>query len=275
MKISRWIVGLFFMVIIIPVLSLIPWIFTQRLPWPQLLPSSWSMRAMSSILSKDKGWVSLIFSSVMLSTSVSVLSVVVGMLSASALARYDFKGKQLFYVLIWLPFIVPATVFGMGAQVLFIKLKIARSFIGVVLAHLMYSLPYATKLLYDGTQQVGDSLEEQARVLGATPWQAFWYATFPNLAPMILSALSMSFVVSLSQYFLTLIIGGGKIQTFSVVMVPYLHGGERSISAAYSVLFLGICLIVFSFFEWFTGRILKKRGIQGGKYGANHPSAIR
>lgn len=257
----QWLAGLFLLSILLPVLSLLPWVFTQRWEWPQILPTAVSLRGLMSILAKEKNLLRLALSSVWLSTVVSVLSVAIGILSARALAHYDFRLKKIFYLLMLLPFVVPSTVFGMGAQVMMLRLGLGRSFWGVVLAHLIYSLPYATKLLYDGTLSFGRELEEQSRVLGATPWQSFWRVSMPNLAPVMLSALSMSFILSFSQYFLTLIIGGGKIRTFTVVMVPYLHGGERSISAAYSLVFLGICVTVFAAFEWGIAKYLKGRGI--------------
>lgn len=59
----------------------------------------------------------------------------------------------------------------------------------------------------------------------------------------------MSYIISISQYFLTLIIGGGNIKTFSVVMVPYMQSGERNFAGIYAVIFLGITVIVFFIFE--------------------------
>ncbi len=250
---------LFLLSIFIPVLSLLPWMFTQRWEWPEIIPSALSLRGLMSILAKEKNLLKLTLSSVWLSTVVSVLSVAIGILSARALVQRG-RFTKIFYLLVLLPFVIPSTVFGMGSQLMMIKLGLGRSFWGVVLVHLIYSLPYATKLLYDGTQSFGMDLEEQSRVLGASAWQSFWRVSMPNLAPVILSALSMSFIISFSQYFLTLIIGGGKIRTFTVVMVPYLHGGERSISAVYSLVFLGICVTVFALFEWAIAKMMRSRG---------------
>lgn len=90
---------------------------------------------------------------------------------------------------------------------------------------------------------VGNGLEEQARVLGATPWKAFYKVTLPMLAPVMLSSFSMAYIVSFSQYFLTLLIGGGQVKTFTIVMVPLLQGGNRNIASVYSTVFLGVTLL--------------------------------
>ncbi len=265
MKIHRIFITLLLLCILIPVLSLVPWLFTQRWEWPQLLPTAVSLRGVLAIALKDERFLPLVFSSIAMSTVVALLSVAIGLMTARALAFYEFAGKKWLYLLALLPFLVPGTVFGMGIQVPFLKIRLAQSFWGVVIAHLMYSLPYATKLLHDASAATGRSLEEQAAVLGASDFQSFWRVSLPLLAPALLSALSMSFIVSFSQYFLTLIIGGGRVGSFSVVMVPYLNSGERSIAAGYSLVFLCICVGVFTIFEWLVNRSLRRGGYDGAQ----------
>lgn len=73
----------------------------------------------------------------------------------------------------------------------------------------------------------------------------------------MLSAFSMAYIVSFSQYFLTLLIGGGKVKTFTIVMVPYLQSGDRNIASVYSAVFLGITLVIFGLFEWVANKYSK------------------
>ena len=117
------------------------------------------------------------------------------------------------------------------------------------------------RLLEDGTRAVGTGLEEQARVLGAGPFQAFVRVTLPNLAPVLLSSFSMAYIVSFSQYFLTLIIGGGRVKTFAIVMVPYLSSGERNFASVYSLIFLTITIVIFGVFEWLVGHWTKEQDV--------------
>lgn len=257
-RFEKFVALIFAFVIILPVASLIPWIFSRRWEWPNIFPVAISFDGISAILKGQKNIVKIIYSGIALSSAVGILSTAIAILSARAIAHYDFFGKKFIYIIILAPFVIPSVVFAMGGQVIFIKLKIARTIAGIIIVHLIYSLPYATKLIYDATRSFGKSLEEQARVLGANEWQSFWKVELPILSPFILSALTMSFIVSFSQYFLTLIIGGGKIQTLSIVMVPYLQSGDRSISALYSLMFLGICLVVFFLFEILTAALSEK-----------------
>lgn len=244
----------FVLLVIIPTATIAVWTFTERWAWPDLTPQFFSMRAVNEILGGGSRLVPVVISSILISVCVAALSVAIGIMTARALIFYDFPGKEIFSFFAVLPFMVPATVFAMGIQIAFIKAGINNTVLGVVAAHLICSLPYAVRLLMDGTMAAGKSLEEQARVLGATAFQAFFKVMLPVLTPVILSAFSMSYIVSFSQYFLTLLIGGGQVKTFTIVMVPYLQSGNRNIACVYSTLFLGITLVIFGAFEWIAGR---------------------
>lgn len=236
--------------IILPLFSIFIWSFTERWAWPDLLPQVFSTRALREIMDKPEELVKMFMSSIFISTVVGVLSVAIGLMTSRALVFYDFKGRKFVHFLTILPFMVPATVFAMGVQMTFIKLGINNTVFGVIVSHLICSLPYAVRLIMDGLSALGPKLEEQARVLGAGPIKAFFSTTFPLMTPIMLSSMSMAYIVSFSQYFLTLLIGGGRVKTFTVVMVPFLTGGDRSIACVYSVLFLAVTLAVFTLFEF-------------------------
>lgn len=239
--------------ILIPAASLVLWVFTERWAWPGLFPQVLSNRAVMEIAGRRGELFSLMASSIMISSVVAVLSAAIGILTSRAFVLYRFRGKDLMSFLAVLPLMVPGTVFAMGIQITFIRLGLNNTVTGVILAHLVYSLPYAVRLIMDGARAVGTGLEEQARVLGAGSLQAFLRTTLPMLVPVILSAVSMSYIVSFSQYFLTLLLGGGRVKTFAVVMVPYLQSGSRNIACVYSILFMGVTLLVFAVFERIAG----------------------
>ena len=235
--------------IILPVGTLLIWIFTERWAWPDFIPQVFSLRATWEVVGRKEELISVFSSSIFISGVVAFFSTVIGLMTARAIVFYEFIGKKMIYFLSVLPFMIPGTVFAMGIQVTFIRLGLNNTVLGVIVAHLICSLPYAVHLLIDGTRAVGNRLEEQARVLGASPFQAFCKTTLPMLVPVILSAVSMSYIISFSQYFLTLIIGGGNVKTFTIVMVPYLQSGNRNIASIYGVIFLGVTLLVFTVFE--------------------------
>ncbi|WP_028828953.1 ABC transporter permease [Proteocatella sphenisci] len=239
--------------ILVPLLILPVWIFFGRWQWPELFPSAFSLRALRMIFS-DVGILKVIFSSILLSGCVAVLATVTGIMAARAIVLHDFRGKRLVTFFSMLPMIVPAASFAMGVHVVFLRMGLGDTWTGLLLVHMIYSVPYTVSIMTDITAMAGDRLELQAQVLGVSPLRAFWHISLPIMMPGVLSSLSMAYIVSFSQYFLTLLIGGGRVRTLSVVMVPYIQSGDRTVASAYATLFIMTLMIVFGVMEFFARR---------------------
>ncbi|SCG82245.1 putative ABC transporter permease protein ORF1 [Proteiniborus sp. DW1] len=240
--------------ILAPMIILILWVFASRWPWPRLLPDTYSLRAIKEVFAPHTKVLPTLFSSIILSLSVAVLSAIVGTMTARALVLYEFKGKNLIDFLGIAPNIVPGTIFAMGIHVVFIKISLADTVLGVIIVHLIYTLPYSINIMRDLTASIGEKMELQAYVLGASPLKAFMYITLPLLAPGIMASISMAYITSFSQYFITLLIGGGKVRTISLLMVPFIAKGDRHIGSAYALVFVISTLSVFIIID----KIIKK-----------------
>lgn len=231
--------------ILAPILIVVLWTFTNRWPWPELLPQTYSLRSIKEVLSPHANSFSTLFSSILLSLIVAVLSTIVGTMTARALVIYDFRGKRLIDFLSIAPILVPGTVFAMGIHIIFIKISLSDTFFGVIIVHLIYTLPYSINIMKDLTESIGEKIEIQAYVLGASPLKSFRFITLPLLIPGIMTSISMAYIISFSQYFITLLIGGGKVKTFSVLMVPFIAKGDRTLGSAYALIFIVSTLLIF------------------------------
>ena len=128
--ITNMILALLCASILIPVASLVVWVFTERWAWPDLFPQVLSDRAVMEIVRRKGELVSLMASSVMISSVVAVLSAVIGILTSRALVLYRFRGKDLMSFFTVLPLMVPGTVFAMGIQITFIRLGLNNTVAG-------------------------------------------------------------------------------------------------------------------------------------------------
>ena len=244
-------------VIFLPMALVVLWSVTERWAWPDLLPQRFSLRTVKELLFGFASLPHLLLSSITLALMVAVLATVVGVLTARATELYQFRGKALVRAGSFLPLLVPGTVFAMGIQITLIRMGLSDTMAGVVLVHLICAAPYSITILTDVTRALGSRYEEQAAVLGAAPLRAFWEVSFPALLPGILSSFSMAFIISYSQYFTTLMVGGGRVKTISLVLVPYIQSGDRALSSIYSAAFVGSALLVFLIFEAFIRRCTK------------------
>ena len=247
--------------ILLPMALLLVWSAAARWPWPDLLPEEYSLRTVRELLFGTASLPALVGSSTLLALVVAVLGTAVGLLTARATELYDIPGKSLVRFGTFLPLLVPGTVFAMGIQITLIRLGLADTAAGVVLVHTIVAMPYCITILTDVTRAVGVKYEEQAAVLGAGPVRAFFQASLPALLPGVLSSMSMGFILSSSQYFTTLMVGGGRVRTLALVLVPYIQSGDRSLSAIYSVAFAGSALAGFFVLEGLLHLLQKRRVI--------------
>jgi sulfate transport system permease protein len=121
------------------------------------------------------------------------LNTLFGVAAAWAIAKFDFRGKNLLTTLIDLPFSVSPVIAGLIYVLLFglqgwlgpwlreHDLKIIFALPAIVLATLFVTVPFVARELIPLMQAQGREAEEAAAVLGASGWQTFWRVTLPNI----------------------------------------------------------------------------------------------
>jgi sulfate transport system permease protein len=130
----------------------------------------------------------------LISAFVSVpLNLVFGVAAAWAIAKFDFRGKNVLLTLIDLPFSVSPVIAGLIYLLIFglqgwcgqwlrdHDLKIVFAVPGIVLATVFVTFPFIARELIPLMQAQGQEQEEAARVLGAGGWQILWRVTLPNV----------------------------------------------------------------------------------------------
>jgi putative spermidine/putrescine transport system permease protein len=247
-------------IILLPLALLLIRSFADRWPYPELFPKAWSLRGVKRVFASNSSVGFILASSILLSLTVAFLSAVIATMTARVFCFYEFKFKAILRFLSILPILVPVAAFGMGSGLLFMRLHINHTLFAVIISHLIIALPFSIKIMENVISGTGTKLEEQARVLGANALRAFIHTSLPLIAPGIVSAMGVSFLLSYTQYFITLLIGGGNVQTFSIIVMPMISGNDQTLSSIYSVLFVASMLFVFIIFNAVSKLITKKCG---------------
>ena len=253
------IVGMFLSFLLLPLIVILLWSFAKNWPWPKLLPDSFGLRGWEYFFNPSSKSILILLYSIFLSLTVTLVTLGITIPAAKVLALYKFKGKKLIELLIFAPVIVPTVTVAMGIHLQFIKIGLANTFIGVVLIQLIPCIPYSIRILKSVFEIIGEDMELQAKVLGANGFETFYHVTFPMILPGIISAGSMAFIVSFSQYFLTFLIGGGRIITFSMLMFPYIQSGDRMMGSVYSIVFILTTLVFLIIIERITNKFYKDK----------------
>ncbi|MCA9999988.1 MAG: ABC transporter permease subunit [Anaerolineales bacterium] len=252
---SGLLIGAILLGVVAPLLPLTVWAFAHNWFFPSVLPTAWSSRAWVYLFSGRSQLGAATLNSLVVATAVTALSLLIGLPAGRALAFYSFRGKTAVFFLILAPTIMPLIAVAMGIHIAFIRLRLADTLPGVILAHLIPVLPYTVLLLRSAFASYNRDYEAQARTLGARPWQIVTHITLPTIWPSLMVAALFAFLISWSQYLLTLLIGGGRLITLPVLLFAFANSGDYPITAALSLLFIAPALLLFLFTaRYLTGR---------------------
>jgi putative spermidine/putrescine transport system permease protein len=150
--------------------------------------------------------------------AVVVLSIVIGVPAAYALARKNFTGKQLVMLLFILPLIIPPITYGIPMATVMYQAHLGGTLAGVILANLVPALPFVILVMTPFIEQIDPTLESAARVFGAGTLRIFWYVLTPLLMPGILAASLLVLVRTIAMFELTFLTAGPDSQTLVVAL---------------------------------------------------------
>ena len=119
-----------------------------------------------------------------------------GIMTALALVRFDFRGKQAINTLVLLPALVPETILGVGLLVLIKAVNQPRSLGLLLLGHILLTLPYVVLIVQARMVGIRRSYEEAALSLGASRVSTFREITLPLLIPAVMASILLAFTIS-------------------------------------------------------------------------------
>lgn len=213
----------------------------------------------------------------LLVTAITVpLNVIFGVAAAWALAKFEFRGKNLLITLIDLPFAVSPVISGLifvllfGAQGLLgpwldaHDIKIIFAVPGIVLATLFVTFPFVVRELIPIMQATGTEEEEAALVLGASGWQTFFKITLPNIKWGLFYGVILCSARAMGEFGAVSVVSGhirGLTNTIPLhVEILY---NEYNFVAAFAVASLLAILALLTLFvksvvEWMTVKQMKE-----------------
>jgi putative spermidine/putrescine transport system permease protein len=150
--------------------------------------------------------------------AVVLLSALLGVPAAYALARRDFPGKKLVTLVFLLPLLVPSITFGIPLATVLYKAGLAGSMSGVILANLVPAVPFVILVMIPFVEQIDPRIEAAARVFGAGTLRMFVHVLLPLLAPGVLAALLLVLVRTIAMFELTFFTAGPTSQTLVVAL---------------------------------------------------------
>ena len=177
---------------------------------------------------------------------VVLISGLLGVTAAYALARRDFPGKRLLVLLFLLPLLIPPITFGIPLATVLYQTGLAGTFWGVVAANLVPTVPFVILVMIPFIEQIDPKLEAAARVFGANTFKLFVHVLMPLLLPGILAALLLVLVRTIAMFELTFLVAGPTSQTLVVALYyAVFAAGVRAVQSidAMAVIYMVTTLI--------------------------------
>ncbi|MDR7125708.1 molybdate ABC transporter permease subunit [Pseudotabrizicola sp. 4114] len=178
-------------------------------------------------------WTALFLSLELAAWTVAIL-LPVSVLAGRFLAVRSFRGKGLAEALVMLPLVLPPTVFGFYMLLAFGRNaplgafwqdmfghQLVFSFEGLVLASVLFNLPFAIQPAQRGFEAIPVALREAASCCGMSPWRALWRVELPLAWPGVMTAMVLTFAHTLGEFGIVLMVGGsipGETRTIAIAI---------------------------------------------------------
>ena len=218
---------------LVPLVPLIVWALADRWTWPAVLPQRWGLRGWSTFGADGMG--SALVASTLLGGAVAVGATPLGALAGRALGWHRTPRPGVVTTVLLAPVALPPFAVAMGADAVLLRTGLPAP-AAVVLLLVVFALPYTTTVYRAGYAGLDERVEEQARMLGAGPRQAFVRVTFPALRGATATAAAVAFLVGAGDYIVTVVVGGGRVVTAPVLVAASASGpGNEPTAAAYAL----------------------------------------
>lgn len=230
--------------VISPLLVVIPTSFTsvKYLSFP---PVGFSFQWYTKIFDRLEFVDSFIFS-LELAALTAIISTIIGTLAGLALHKYKFRGSGFMNGLLLSPLTVPALIIGIAILLFFTRIGIAGTFLGLLLAHVLISIPYVVRLVLTGLSSFDYTLERAAYIMGAKPFHVFRDITLPLLKPAIMSGMIFAFLTSFDNVTVSLFMVSPSTTTLPLAIFSHMQESLDPLVASISsvVILLSLVFII-------------------------------
>ncbi len=196
---------------------------------------------------------------------VALISTFIGFAAAYTDYRYRFFGKNFYLALALLPPTIPVLILGLVMLMYLSRISLVGELYSVVLAHVVYCIPFAMALIRLRLAQMNPDLESAAWNLGANSWRAMREVILPFTMPSIFAALALTMAVSFDEYMIAFFTGG-VTETLPVRVLALLQGQvSPRINAIGSVVFtISMSLVILAQILLLTRRSGERSIAAGG-----------
>ena len=219
---------------------------------PQFWPTHPTLRGFREVLG-DPIFRDDLLNSLIITLGAVLISLVIGFLGALAIARFRFTGRKIFIFVVLIVQMIPLLALTIPMSLLLDRIHLKNQLPGVVLAYLMFTMPYTVWTLRTFIANVPRELDDAALVDGCNRWQMFSKIILPLVAPGLIATGVYGWILAWNEFVLanTLLTSNDK-QTTMIYLLYFqsspTHGADwAGLMAAATITSLPVVILFVAF----------------------------
>ena len=206
------------------------------------------------ILFTNKDLLEAFFNTMIIAITCTVISTIIGTISAFGLYKYNFKGENIIQKLIYIPIVIPEIVLGISLLSVYTLMKLELGMFTLILSHIAFSIPFVIVSVKSSLSSELDQIEEAASDLGASPFKTFFLITLPNIMPAVISGATLALTLSLDDVVISYFTAGPGSNTLPLKIYSMIKTGITPDVNALSSLMLLFTIIILTISALYQSR---------------------
>ena len=263
----RFICGLIFTFLIIPILIIMPLsfntvpFFTFTREMLSLDPDGFSLRWYNDFFS-SLNWQGAVKNSVIIAFFSTIIATTLGTVAALGLSRPYMPYRTVIMALLISPMIVPLIISAAGMYFFYSKIGLASTHLGVILAHTALGTPFVVITVTATLVGFDHSLTRDSAMLGATPTRTFFKVIVPLILPGVISGGLFAFITSFDEVVVVLFVASFEQRTIPWQMFSGIREQISPTILAVATLLIIVSVMLLASLELLRRRNERLRGIQ-------------
>lgn len=192
----------------------------------------------------DRTMMESVWYTIIIAVLSTIISTVVGTITSIGLSKSRPILKKTVEQINNFPIMNPEIVTAIGLLMFFSALGVKKGFTTLLLAHVMFCIPYVMLSVTPKLRSLDPNLADAAMDLGATPWQALIKVIVPQVMPGIISGALIAFTMSFDDFIISYFVTGNGVSNISILVYTMSKRVNPSINALSTLVILIITVVL-------------------------------
>ena len=211
-------------------------------------------------LLKNTDLLEAFFNTLIIAFTSTVISTIIGTISAIGLQRYDFKLKHLVNSLIYIPIVIPEIVLGISLLSVYTMANLRLGMLSLIISHIAFSIPFVITSVRSSLNLLPKEYEEAAYDLGANKYQVFSKVILPLIKPGVISGATLALTLSLDDVVISYFTAGPGSNTLPLKIYSMIKTGITPDVNALSTILLLVTVVILTVSSVIQSRKIATRG---------------